>query len=176
MRNHGNKSCFGIIDWDLTNQGIEEGILVNAYSQQYSIENCLLNPLFIGLLILALKTGSQDEISHRYISLDFNSAECLQEIHDWIINKISCQFKTQNTNQISIQLLNGVIIKTPEWFTHHQGHELELKILKQISELNKVRQNREEKLKLEIINKIFDDFPVLVPTYFKDVFSKIQSS
>ena len=176
MRNHGNKSCFGIIDWDLTNQGIEEGILVNAYSQQYSIENCLLNPLFIGLLILALKTGSQDEISHRYISLDFNSAECLQEIHDWIINKISCQFTTQNTNQISIQLLNGVIIKTPEWFTHHQGHELELKILKQISELNKVRQNREEKLKLEIINKIFDDFPVLVPTYFKDVFSKIQSS
>lgn len=176
MRNHGNKSCFGIIDWDLTNQETEEGILVNAFSQQYSIENCLLNPLFIGLLILGLKTGSQDEINHRYISLDYNSAECLQEIHDWILNKISNQFKIQNQNKVSIQLINGVTINTPEWFTHHQGHELESKILNQISELNKVRQNKEEKLKLEIINKIFDDFPLLVPTYFKDVFSKIQTS
>lgn len=176
MRNHGNKSCFGIIDWDLTNQETEEGILVNAFSQQYSIENCLLNPLFIGLLILALKTGSQDEISHRYISLNYNSAECLQEIHDWILNKIESQFQIQNQNKISIQLINGVTIDTPEWFTHHQGHELESKILNQISELNKVRQNKEEKLKLEIINKIFDDFPLLVPIYFKDAFSKIQTS
>lgn len=178
MRNHGNSSCFGIIDWDLKNQETEEGILVNAFSQQYSIENCLLNPLFIGLLILGLKTGSQDEINHRYISLDYNSAECLQEIHDWILNKISNQFKNQNQNQnqISIQLINGVTIYTPKWFTHHQGHELESKILKQIPELNKVKQNKEEKLKMEIINKIFDDFPVLVPTYFKDTFSKIQTA
>ena len=67
-------------------------------------------------------------------------------------------------------------LKTSNGLSSISKHELELKILKQISELNKVRQNREEKLKLEIINKIFDDFPVLVPTYFKDVFSKIQSS
>lgn len=176
MRSHGNKSCFGIIDWDLNNKETEEGIIVNALNNHYSIENCLLNPLFIGLLILSLKTGSQDEINHRYITLDYNSADCLQEIHDWILKKISSQFRTDNQNQISIKLINGIIINTPEWFAHHQGHELESKIIIQIPELNRIKQNSEYKLKLEIINKIFDDFSILIPIDFKDTFLKIQNS
>lgn len=176
MRKYGNKSCFGIIDWDLKNQDNQDGIFVNAFNQQYSVENCLLNPLFLGLLILALKTGSQNDISHRYVDLNHHSVECLQEIHDWILKKIEVQFPNKNQNQTSVYLTNGVKISTPEWFTHHQGHELESKILNQIPELKKIKQNKEEKLKLEIINKVFDDFPQLVPTYFKDVFIKIQAS
>lgn len=176
MRKYGNKSCFGIIDWDLKNQDNQDGIFVNAFNQQYSVENCLLNPLFLGLLILALKTGSQNDISHRYVDLNHHSIECLQEIHDWILKKIEVQFPNKNQNQTSVYLTNGVKISTPEWFTHHQGHELESKILNQIPELRKIKQNKEEKLKLEIINKVFDDFPQLVPTYFKEVFIKIQAS
>lgn len=176
MRNHGNKSCFGIIDWDLNNKENEEGIIVNALNNQYSIENCLLNPLFIGLLILGLKTGSQNEINHRYITINPNSEDYLQEIHDWIIKKIFIQFKNLNQNKISIKLINGITINTPEWFTHHQGHELESKIITQIPELNRIKQNSEYKLKLEIINKVFDDFPMLVPIDFRDTFLTIQNS
>lgn len=176
MRNHGNKSCFGIIDWDLNNKETEEGILVNAFSQQYSIENCLLNPLFIGLLILSTKTGTHNQIDQSFRNFDSSSQNTLNKIHDWILEKISPQFDASNTNTTAITLNNGLVINTPQWFTHHQGHELEAKILQVLPELNTLKRKKEEALKLEIIHKVFEDLPELIPLSLKTTFQRIQNS
>ncbi|MFU9045229.1 AAA family ATPase, partial [Acinetobacter tibetensis] len=176
MRNHGNKSCFGIIDWDLNNKEPEEGIIVNALNNQYSIENCLLNPLFIGLLILITKNGPYNEVEYTFRDLDSSCSNTLNTIHDWILTKISSQFTTSDNNFTSIELNNGLVIKTPQWFTHHQGHELETKILQVIPELNSLKRGKEEALKLEIINRVYEDCPELIPVNFKEVFQRIQNS
>ena len=176
MRSHGNKSCFGIIDWDLNNKETEEGIIVNALNNQYSIENCLLNPLFIGLLILITKNGPYNEVEYTFRDLDSSCSNTLKTIHDWILTKISSQFTTSDNNFTSIQLNNGLVIKTPQWFTHHQGHELETKILQVIPELNSLKRGKEEALKLEIINRVYEDCPELIPVNFKEVFQRIQNS
>ncbi|MEB6676810.1 AAA family ATPase [Acinetobacter haemolyticus] len=130
LRKHGNKSCFGIIDWDLNNLESEEGIIVNSLNNQYSIENCLLNPLFIGLLILLTKVGPHNEVEYTFRNLDSSCSDTLNTIHDWILTKISSQFTTSDNNFTSIELNNSLVIKTPQWFTHHQGHELEKKSCK----------------------------------------------
>lgn len=176
MRRYGNKSCFGIIDWDLNNKETEEGIIVNALNNQYSIENCLLNPLFIGLLILITKNGPYNEVNYTFRDLDSSCPDTLNNIHDWILNKISSQFTTADNNLTSIELNNGLIIKTPQWFTHHQGHELETKILQVIPELNSLKRGKEEALKLEIINRVYEDCPELIPVNFRETFQRIQNS
>ncbi len=176
MRRHGNKSCFGIIDWDLHNKETEEGIIVNALNNQYSIENCLLNPLFIGLLILITKNGPYNEVEYNFRDLDSSCSDTLNTIHDWILTKISSQFTTADNNLTSIELNNGLIIKTPQWFTHHQGHELETKILQVIPELHSLKRGKEEALKLEIINRVYEDCPELIPVNFRETFQRIQNS
>lgn len=176
MRRYGNKSCFGIIDWDLNNKETEEGIIVNALNNQYSIENCLLNPLFIGLLILITKNGPYHEVEYTFRDLDSSCSDTINTIHDWILTKISSQFTTSDNNLTSIELNNGLIIKTPQWFTHHQGHELETKILQVIPELHSLKRGKEEALKLEIINRVYEDCPELIPVNFRETFQRIQNS
>lgn len=175
MRKFGNKSCFGIIDWDMTNSD-EDGLFVHALNEQYSIENCLLNPLYLGLLILSTKTGSHSEIDHSFRNLDSFNQNTLNNIHNWILEKIHSQFDTSNTNTTAITLNNGLVINTPQWFTNHQGHELEEKILKKIPELNALKRRKEEALKLEIIHKVFEDLPELIPLSIKTTFQRIQNS
>ncbi|TCB82200.1 AAA family ATPase [Acinetobacter sp. ANC 4173] len=175
MRKFGNKSCFGIIDWDMTNSD-EDGLFVHALNEQYSIENCLLNPLYLGLLILSTKTGSHSEIDHSFRNLDQFNQNTLNNIHNWILEKIHSQFDTSNTNTTAITLNNGLVINTPQWFTNHQGHELEEKILKKIPELNALKRRKEEALKLEIIHKVFEDLPELIPLSIKTTFQRIQNS
>lgn len=175
MREFGNRSCFGIIDWDMTNLD-EEGLLVHAINEQYSIENCLLNPLYIGLLILSTKTGTHNQIDQSFRNLDSSSQNTLNKIHDWILEKISPQFDANNTNTTAITLNNGLVISTPQWFTHHQGHELEAKILQVLPELKALKRNKEEALKLEIIHKVFEDLPELIPLSLKTTFQRIQNS
>lgn len=175
MRSNGNRSCFGIIDWDLYNSN-KEGIFVHAKDQSYSMENCILNPLYIGLLILSSKIGPYKDIEYSFRSLDSSNQNTLNEIHDWILEKISPQFDVSNTNITAIALTNGLVINTPLWFTHHQGHELEAKILQALPELNALKRNREEALKLEIIHKVFEDLPELIPLSIKNTFQRIQIS
>lgn len=176
LRKHGNKSCFGIIDWDLNNLESEEGIIVNSLNNQYSIENCLLNPLFIGLLILLTKVGPHNEVEYTFRNLDSSCSDTLNTIHDWILTKISSQFTTSDNNFTSIELNNSLVIKTPQWFTHHQGHELEKKILQVIPELNSLKRGKEEALKLEIVNRVYEDYPELIPVNFRETFQRIQNS
>lgn len=175
MRTNGNKSCFGIIDWDRSNSA-DEGVFINAFNQQYSIENCLFNPLYIGLLILITKIGPYNEVEYTFRNLDSSCSNTLNAIHDWILTKISPQFTISDRNITQIKLNNGLIINTPQWFTHHQGHELETKILKVIPELNALKRGKEEALKLEVINKVYEDCAELIPVSFQEIFQRIQNS
>ena len=175
MRTNGNKSCFGIIDWDRSNSD-DEGVFINAFNQQYSMENCLFNPLYIGLLILRTKIGPYNEVEYTFRNLDSSCSNTLNAIHDWILTKISPQFTISDKSVTPIKLNNGLIINTPQWFTHHQGHELETKILQVIPELKALKRGKEEALKLEVINKVYEDCPELIPVSFQETFQRIQNS
>jgi hypothetical protein len=140
------------------------------------MENCLFNPLYIGLLILRTKIGPYNEVEYTFRNLDSSCSNTLNAIHDWILTKISPQFTISDKSVTPIKLNNGLIINTPQWFTHHQGHELETKILQVIPELKALKRGKEEALKLEVINKVYEDCPELIPVSFQETFQRIQNS
>ena len=48
LKKGGVKNCYGIIDWDETeNNRPEDHIFVLAQGERYAIENCILDPLLI---------------------------------------------------------------------------------------------------------------------------------
>ena len=56
LRKHGNRSVWGLIDWDSKNDG-NKHVHVLAPGRRYSIENCLLDPLLVVALICDANSG-----------------------------------------------------------------------------------------------------------------------
>ena len=51
LRKAGNSKIFGIIDWDLKNKSTDS-IFVHLENEMYTLENVILSPYFVGLLLL----------------------------------------------------------------------------------------------------------------------------
>ena len=174
MRAYGNKSCYGIIDWDLTNKS-SDGVYVNALDTFYSIENCILNPLSIGLILIYEKVEPWNELEISIKTVDSTSQHQLQKIVNWVIEKLSLDSDLECSRFIELKLVNDLVFNIPDWFAHYQGHELETKVLNTFPSLKKLKRNDEKQLKVEVINKIFSEFPELTPFCFLEVFKLIQT-
>lgn len=173
MRNSGNKSCFGLIDWDKCNKE-ENGIYVNAFNEQYSIENCLLNPLFIALLLTLKEIHPFENFGISLRTFDPNS----QSTIDQLVNQLLDLINFNDSDVFDISLANGKITKIPRTYLHYQGHDLEDQILSKIPALKSLRKGNEpaKRIKLAIIQTVFRNYPELIPRSFINVFRKIQNS
>ncbi|WP_322977131.1 ATP-binding protein [Acinetobacter pittii] len=173
MREAGNKSCYGLIDWDNCNKE-DKGIFVNALNEQYSIENCLLNPLFIALLLILKEIHPFEIFSTSLRTFDPNN----QSIIDHLTNKLLDLMNFNDSDVLNINLANGRTTTVPKTYLHYQGHDLEDRILKVVPALNSLRKGNEpsKRVKLAIIQTVFRNYPELIPQCFIDVFRKIQKS
>lgn len=173
----GNRTVYGIIDWDSTNSGGER-IKVLGQEKRYSIENYILDPILIAALLLREKWIERSEIGlsqhETYINFATFDATRLQEIADFIVNKVKVHVSPAlEDDTLPCQYLGGQIINLPKWFLHIQGHHLE-EMLKNIFHKLK-RFQKEPELKLEIIAKVIDDVPSLIPYDFVHLFKEIQN-
>ncbi|MGO4822043.1 MULTISPECIES: AAA family ATPase [unclassified Flavobacterium] len=178
LRTAGNKFVFGLIDWDTVNQN-SDGIFVLGNGNRYSIENYIIDPIFIAAILLREKIVDKKSLhltdEETFTDLKHFSAERLQSIVDYITEKIKPTIKPSEETTTEVSLLNGIKITIPNWYLHHQGHELEEKIIKIFPELNGLKKGKEELLKLEILNKVIDDLQGLLSADIIDAFIKIQS-
>jgi len=69
--------------------------------------------------------------------------------------------------------LNQNEIEIPNWYLIHNGHELEEKLKAEFPQLR--RYAREGDLKKEVVAKVIDDVPELIPHDILDLFIEIQS-
>lgn len=172
----GSRTVYGIIDWDLTNSG-DERIKVLGRENRYSIENYILDPVLIAALLLREKWIERSEIGlgehETYINFATFDGTRLQEIADFVVNKVHLHISPAVGNdKLLCQYLCGQTINLPKWFLHIQGHALE-KTLKNV--FHKLRRfQREPDLKLEIITKVIDDVPSLIPYDFLHLLKDIQ--
>lgn len=173
MRNSGNRSCFGLIDWDKCNKE-GNGVYVNAFNEQYSIENCLLNPLFIALLLTLKETHPFENFGISLRTFDPHN----QLTIDQLVSKLLDLIGFNDSNVLDISLANGKTTKLPITYLHYQGHDLEDQILSKVPALNSLRKGNEpaKRIKLAIIQTVFRNYPELIPQCFIDVFRKIQKS
>jgi len=173
MRNSGNRSCFGLIDWDKCNKE-GNGVYVNAFNEQYSIENCLLNPLFIALLLTLKETHPFENFGISLRTFDPHNQLTIDQLVSQLLDLIGFN----DSNVLDISLANGKTTKLPITYLHYQGHDLEDQILSKVPALNSLRKGNEpaKRIKLAIIQTVFRNYPELIPQCFIDVFRKIQKS
>lgn len=167
----GNDQVYGIIDFDLKNT--ESGkIIVLGRNNRYSIENYLLDPLLMGLFFI--REGKKDinyfgEISFRTYP---EASKMTKDDAQKIIDKIILYLNLSTSDTVDYQLFNNWTLKVSKGFIQHQGHELESLYKDKFQFLNSYQ--KENELKMDIINKLINDYPQFTPLELFDTIKKIR--
>ena len=164
LSGYGNRFIFGIIDWDKKNTS-SEYVKVLGENKRYSIENYIFDPILISALLLREKFINRQELGlgneKNYSDFKNLTTVQLQFMSDFLTSKVLPEVKPADNSRNKVKYLNGVEIYIPQWFLFHQGHELEEHLMKVFPQLG--RYNREDGLKKEVIEKVIDDIPELIP-------------
>jgi predicted ATP-binding protein involved in virulence len=177
LQKGGSRTVYGIIDWDLTNSP-NERIKVLGKENRYSIENYILDPVLVAAFLLREKWIERSAIGlnahENHTNLGSFDSTRLQEVADFVVNKVKVHvMSTVENDKLPCQYLGGQIINLPRWFLQTRGHDLETTLKTVFQELK--RFQKESHLKLEIITKVIDDVPSLIPYDFVCLFQEIQN-
>ncbi|MBD1935724.1 AAA family ATPase [Microcoleus sp. FACHB-68] len=174
----GNKTVYGIIDWDLKNQG-NNRVRVLGKENRYSIENYIFDPLILTAFLLREKWIKRSEVglseNETYIHVAHFDNSRLQLVADFIVDKVRTTYAPPQTEEEkqTCEYISGQSINLPVWFLQINGHQLENTIKETFPELK--RFQKEDKLKREILLKVVDDIPQLLSKDFISLFSAIQN-
>jgi AAA domain, putative AbiEii toxin, Type IV TA system len=172
----GNKTVYGIIDWDLKNNNTDR-VKVLGQGNRYSIENYIFDPVLLAAFLLLEGCITRDMIGleqhETYFHLPTFENNRLQIVANFMVDKLK-KFKPENYQDETkiCQYVNGKSVDLPSWFLEIQGHHLEDTLKSIFDELKK--HKREADLKKAIINKIIDHIPLLIPMDFLSLFKEIQ--
>jgi AAA15 family ATPase/GTPase len=181
----GNKTVYGIIDWDLKNNESDHRVKVLGQGNRYSIENYIFDPLLLAAFLLKDKIIQRSDIglneNETYTDIAKLDNIRLQKIADFIVDKIRKELPHPNEEKINqCEYIGGQIINLPVWFLNIQGHELEEKLRGKTKQDKAIfpelkRFHQEPQLKVEILKTVADDIPELLSKDFIDLFHKIQN-
>jgi len=171
----GNNAVFGIVDWD-GNRSPTGNVRVLGAGARHSIENYLFDPILLGALLLRKKAMAlivtppllQDRENYFHLR-DFDN-DRLQRVTDAVATALGFSL----IDLISVNYANGRTVQVPQAYLHLRGHDLESKIKTTFLELKRFHQ--EPKLKEEILHKILEDMPELLPFDFITLLASIQGA
>ncbi|MDZ7659498.1 DUF4435 domain-containing protein [Fodinibius sp.] len=149
LRKGGNNSCFGIIDWDKTNDN-KDHVLVHGKNYRYSIENFFFDPFYLVSLFLEMGNphNVRDELGfaehyNQYL-LGTESVQRLEEISSWVESKFQDSFQNSDMSErLEVEYLNGKKVSLPKYFLLENGHSLEEKYKEVFPALNSFKNNGE---------------------------------
>ena len=130
LKKGGNKKVFGIIDWDGKNNPNEK-IIVNGFNERYSIENYILDPVFLCALLLDFQIVTREELgfenNENYTDFKDISAGKLNEIVQFVVEKVKAKLPKEPSSLTTktIEYLNQKSVLQPTWYLEYPGHELE---------------------------------------------------
>ena len=134
LRTSGNKTCFGVVDWDKSNKP-DEFIEVHGYNNRYSIENYLLDPFYLLALLIEMKAHSTTQTIG--VSDLFNQYSFGDQTNAWLQEKAKVFFNLfekkynaykYDSPKVSIAYYNGKSLEMPIWYLHENGHDLSNKV------------------------------------------------
>ena len=176
MRDSGNLKIFGIIDWDSKNSN-QDGIFVHSKNEMYSLENVIMSPYFLGLLLLQNSIIEVSDVitSETRIWTDtFNQnfkVEHLNALSEYVEKKI---IGTERGELKDVELVNGKMIQLGSKYCHFKGHELENLIKEKFKKLNSF--NNDGSLIKGIIDRVIKIYPEFLPKSSLDILKNIQDS
>jgi predicted ATPase len=144
IRDSGNQTSYGIVDWDLKNKPTDF-VFVHGFGQRYSVENFILDPIYIISLLIEMKNAHNicemigvDDTYNQYL-IGNESSEKLQEYSECFFKEFEKKFPVYKADaeKISVEYLNGRVINIPNWYLKMQGHEIVEKVKLIFPALNK---------------------------------------
>lgn len=172
----GNKTIFGIIDWDLKNSPIGN-VRVLGEGDRYSIENYIFDPILVAALLVREKVIQRDEVGlndhETYVDFSKMDNERLQKAADFVVGKFTSQMDNScGTETRSCSYIGGNEIDLPVWLLTLQGHKLEQILKTAFPALNAF--HGEAGLKNAVLERVVDDLPSLIPTSIVKLLEDIQ--
>ncbi|MBL7858118.1 MAG: ATP-binding protein [Cyclobacteriaceae bacterium] len=170
LNGFGNKSIFGIIDWDKKNSSTRN-VRVLGEGKRYSIESYIFDPALMGFLLWREKILTTEDfgLDSSYTYLDFKSltSDKVQQITDVVLARIKSKFDDINDNTIFVaKYQNGLSINLPNWYLLNYGHDLPDFYLDTFPQLR--RFHGENGLRKAVINNTIPDIPGFVPADLVD--------
>lgn len=165
LNDFGNKSIFGIIDWDLKNRS-SRNIQVLGEGKRYSIENYIFDPVLMGYFLWREKILNSGDFGFPIETsiLDFKilNVSDIQRICDVVISKVKNRFKASENPSLSIvKYANGMEVSVPNWYTTNYGHQLPDIYLSEFASLRKYHQ--ENAFRNAVILNTITDIPWFIP-------------
>lgn len=175
LTNNNNKTVRGIIDWDLNNNP-RKNILVCGYKYCYSIENLILDPPSILLLLHIDKSLSFKDICNKDVDWQhwLQNTALIQESIDLFFYRV---FSKNSNHDITLDYSSGLSLSFDKQYLTKQGHELEQLLLQKYPALNAYRiKGKDDGLKMAIVNKAMIRLSngLFIPKSFETVFEQVQ--
>jgi hypothetical protein len=161
LQNCENDLVYGIVDWDLDKTGTKN-VFALGNGERYAIENYLLDPLLVGLLLIILTKKNFSDFGitrlNNFLQIQMLNEVEAQQIIDWILHVLDLEY---GSNPIKYVLLNKWELHISTEFNQLRGHDLEDLYKKKIPELN-IYNNEgsvDKNLKKQIIIKVIEGCP-----------------
>jgi hypothetical protein len=168
LRSGGNDSVMGVVDRD-RREGSPDGILFSA--ERYTVENFVLDPVIVGTFLLRERFMTPEAAGlpsgARYLDLSSTAAQTLATYVSTSLARSG-----DDTTQVTCVYCGGFSVQLPRWYLELPGHDLEERLLQRFAELNRYRG----RLKAEVINKAFNDFPDFIPEAILRLFSQLAAA
>lgn len=162
LREAGNSTSYGIIDWDKNNPG-KDPINVHGKGRRYSIENYIFDPIYLCILLLEKDYGLVKNATG-FTSMDnpydLIKSDKAQKAIDYIIEVVEPRYNQTGMNKNLLAHKYGVYsYNMPIWFTELNGHKLKEYLTDHFDILAVMRKADEYGIEKKLINIIARVYP-----------------
>lgn len=182
IRESGNTTCYGVIDWDQKNRH-KDFIFVHGENNRHTIENFLFDPLYLAVLFLEINAHSihtitgftKEDNPYDLVKIEKNK---LQDVVNQLLSIVEDKFPflRKDKKLKSVSYLNGVNLVYPQWLLYLNHDEIEDKFVSSFSALEGIKRKKGNgEIQKEITRVICRCYPI-VPKDTVDLLSKISNS
>ena len=172
MTKHGNRSVFGLIDWDGKNE-CDGRVFVLGHGRRYALENCLLDPL---LLLALIRNNLPDADAEHLgfapgesiVDIKARAPERLQVLVDKLQDSILGASPIDSVSPVESIYHDRFRLSVRRAYLEQPGHELERAILE------KYRLGKRHDL-LDKSVRLLRDHPDWMPVEIVEVFEALLS-
>lgn len=165
LRESGNTTCKGIIDWDKKNSN-KTNVYVHGHNRRYSIENYIFDPIYLSILLIEKNFGllkkaiDYEDNENQY---DIIKSEKAQKAIDYVVSSLESRNNQMGMDKRLVSHQYGdYSYNIPVWFTNMQGHDLKSQLIDKFPILETIKTAGEyelEKRLLVIIGKMYPNVP-----------------
>ncbi len=166
LRSNGNLAVWGLVDRDT--REVEPALGVHFNPRGYSIENVVLDPLSVGLLLLADSVDVARAAVPDSTFVQFR-VEDAQRLADAIMREVFPD--SRNELQSTIEYRDGTVIQVLDDWMNLRGHDLEARILDRIPELLRYRNNH--RFVPTVMKRVWAQDPRRIPQSVISTFQRI---